>query len=335
MYTQFFGLKEKPFEITADPRFLYLSDSHKEALAHLIYAMQEKKGFAVITGEVGTGKTTLVQTLLSRMDGSTRTAFLFNPKLDSSNEFLQSICEDLEVNVEKGTKGDCLAHLNNFLMDCYTKNISVVLIVDEAHTLSPQLLEEVRLLTNLETPNSKLLQVILVGQPELDFTLDQPQFRSLKQRVSVRYCLQPLNPKEVKEYIKRRLRVAGAKNTYLFTPEALKRIYRYSKGIPRLINIVCDNALVNGYASEKQVIGDDIIREVISDLAGFSRGRFWGKSKNIMFLSALAFVLLLFIGALYFWGPVNVWGSLQDLWGKSWEQLVAIFSLSSVSRGRG
>jgi general secretion pathway protein A len=317
MYTQFFGLKEKPFEITADPRFLYLSESHKEALAHLIYAVQEKKGFAVITGEVGTGKTTLVQTLLNRMDGSTRTAFLFNPKLDSSNEFLHSICEDLELKVEKGTKSDYLARLNNFLMDCYTKNINVVLIIDEAHTLSPELLEEVRLLTNLETPSSKLLQVVLVGQQELDTTLDQPRFRPLKQRISVRYNLQPLNPKEVKEYIKRRLRVAGARSTYLFTPKALKKIYQYSKGIPRLINIVCDNALINGYGSEKQVIGDDIIREVISDLAGSPRSKF-KKLKAVKVFYVLAVVLLI-IAALYLWGPGNVLKFLQSFWTRIWE----------------
>ena len=324
MYTQFFGLKEKPFEITADPKFLYLSEGHKEALAHLIYAVQEKRGFVVITGEVGTGKTTLVQTLLSRMDGSTRTAFLFNPKLDSSNEFLQSICEDLEINVEKGTKGDCLAHLNNFLMDCYSRNVNVVLIIDEAHTLSPQLLEEVRLLTNLETPSNKLLQVVLLGQPELDSTLDQPQFRNLKQRISLRYRLQPLSPEEVKEYIKRRLRVAGAKNTYLFTPQALKKIYQYSKGIPRLVNIICDNALVDGYANEKKVIGDDIISEVISDHTGFSHRKFGSKSPSMMFFSVLAAVLFLVIVALYFWGPGYVLRIFQDFWAKVWLQLNAL-----------
>jgi len=324
MYTQFFGLKEKSFEITADPKFLYLSEGHKEALAHLIYAVQEKRGFVVITGEVGTGKTTLVQTLLSRMDGSTRTAFLFNPKLDSSNEFLQSICEDLEINVEKGTKGDCLAHLNNFLMDCYSRNVNVVLIIDEAHTLSPQLLEEVRLLTNLETPSNKLLQVVLLGQPELDSTLDQPQFRNLKQRISLRYRLQPLSPEEVKEYIKRRLRVAGAKNTYLFTPQALKKIYQYSKGIPRLVNIICDNALVDGYANEKKVIGDDIISEVISDHTGFSHRKFGSKSPSMMFFSVLAAVLFLVIVALYFWGPGYVLRIFQDFWAKVWLQLNAL-----------
>ncbi len=307
MYTQYFGLKEKPFEITADPRFLYLSESHKEALAHLVYAVQEKKGFVVITGEVGTGKTTLVQTLLGRMNGSTRTAFLFNPKLDTNSEFLHSICEDLEIKVEKGSKGDYLLHLNNFLMDCYTKQVNVVLIVDEAQTLSPQLLEEVRLLTNLETPESKLLQVVLVGQPELDATLDLPQFRPLKQRISVRYRLQPLDPREMKEYIRRRLRVAGARTTYLFTPKALKRIYRYSKGIPRIINIVCDNALINGYASEKKVIGDDIISEVISDLTGGPRKKAGAPSsgKRAIVFSLIALLVAVLIVAAVAWVGVD------------------------------
>jgi general secretion pathway protein A len=313
MYKQFFGLKEKPFEITADPRFLYLGENHKEALAHLFYAVEEKKGFAVVTGEVGTGKTTLVQTLLSRVDGNTRTAYLFNPKLDSDSDFLHTICEDLEIKVERGTKGDYLAQLNSFLMDCYARNINVVLIIDEAQTLSPQLLEEVRLLTNLETPSHKLLQVILVGQPELDSTLELPQFRPLKQRISLRYHLQPLNPKEVKEYIRRRLRVAGARGSALFTPQALKSIYRYSKGIPRLINIVCDNALVHGYASEKKVIGEDIIRGVISDLGG-AAGRKSERFRRIILLCVLFAILCGFLGAWYWTGPPKIWRGVQEFW---------------------
>ena len=318
MYKDFFGFKEKPFEITADPRFLYLSESHKEALAHLLYAVQEKKGFAVITGEVGTGKTTLVQAMFGRLDGSTRTAYLFNPRLDSNNDFLHSICEDLEIKMEKGSKADYLSRLNHFLMDCYTRKVNVVLIIDEAQTLSPQLLEEVRLLTNLETPDSKLLQVILVGQPELDHILEQPQFRPLKQRISVRFHLQPLNQKELKDYIKRRLRVAGARSTYLFSPKALKRIYQYSRGIPRLINIVCDNALINGYASEQKVIGEDIIREVISDLEGTSFRK--GKRK-VLFAAAVAGLILL-LGIGYFWGP-DIWRTTQALFAKTWREATA------------
>jgi general secretion pathway protein A len=243
--------------------------------------------------------------------------------LDSNNDFLYSICEDLEIQGEKGSKADYLNRLNNFLMDCYTKGVNVVLIIDEAQALSPQLLEEVRLLTNLETPDRKLLQVILVGQPELNNTLEQPRFRPLKQRISVRFHLQPLNPRELKEYIKRRLRVAGARSPYLFSPKALKRIYQYSGGIPRLINIVCDNALINGYAGEQRVIGDDIIQEVVSDLAGSPPRKFFHQSRKIIFFSGLAVALLLFIGTLPLWEPGNVFEVLKDLWARALGHLKA------------
>ena len=267
MYTKFYGLREKPFEITPDPRFLYLSENHKEALAHLTYAVRERKGFTVITGEVGTGKTTLVQTLLSRLDGNTRTAYLFNPKLGST-DFLHYICEDLGLKGQKRSKGQYLASLHNFLMSCYARNENVVLIIDEAHTLDPKLLEEVRLLTNLETPKSKLLQVVLMGQPELNEILNRPQFRQLKQRISLRYHMQPLNKEETREYIKKRMRMAGTVDPDIFTPKAVKVIYEYSKGIPRLINIVCDNALLAGYAADQKVIGKSIVCEVINRLDG-------------------------------------------------------------------
>ena len=211
MYEQFYGLKEKPFEITPDPRFLYMSEQHREAYAHLTYALNELKGFTVITGEVGTGKTTLIQMLLSRLDGHTRTAHLFNPKL-STRDFLKVICNDLGLKTDDlTTKGDLLTLLHSFLLECYARKERVVLIVDEAQTLSPKLLEEVRLLTNLETPKSKLLQVILMGQPELDTILADQRFRQLKQRISVRYHLKPLNRGETKEYIEKRLKVAGAR----------------------------------------------------------------------------------------------------------------------------
>jgi general secretion pathway protein A len=267
MYTKFYGFKTKPFEITPDPKFLFLSESHREALAHLTYAVREKKGFTVITGEVGTGKTTLVQTLLSRLNGSTRTAYLFNPKLGST-DFISYICEDFGLKGSKRSKGQYLTSLHNFLLDRYAQNENVVLIIDEAHTLDPELLEEVRLLTNLETPKSKLLQVILIGQPELNDVLNDPQYRQLKQRVSLRYHLQPLNQEETKEFIKKRLKVAGVSDPHLFTPKALKEIYRYSKGVPRLINIVCDNALLTGYATDQKVIGLKIIQEVANHLDG-------------------------------------------------------------------
>jgi general secretion pathway protein A len=295
MYTKFYGLREKPFEITPDPRFLYLSENHKEALAYLTYAVKERKGFTVITGEVGTGKTTLVQTLLSRLDGNTKTAYLFNPKLGST-DFLHYICEDLGLKGQKRSKGQYLVCLHNFLISCYARNENVVLIIDEAHTLDPTLLEEVRLLTNLETPKSKLMQVILMGQPELNDTLNRPQFRQLKQRVSLRYHMQPLNKEEARQYIKRRMRMAGAVDPNIFTPKAFKEIYEYSKGIPRLINIVCDNALLAGYAADQKVIGRSIVCEVINHLDGVTlhkKGRKFILFKviPIVLLSLVAFIL--------------------------------------------
>jgi general secretion pathway protein A len=315
MYLKHFGLKEKPFEITVDPRFLYLSETHKEALAHLVYAVQEKKGFAVITGDAGTGKTTLVQTLISRLDENTRTAFIFNPSLENNSEFLRSICEDLEIQGEKGNKVDCLTRLNQFLLDCFARKENVVVIIDEAHTLAPELLEEIRLLTNLETPSHKLLQVMLLGQSELDKVLSQPRFLALKQRINVRYRLQPLSQKETGEYVTRRLKVAGARTTHLFTAGALKKIYRYSQGIPRVINIVCDNALTNGYAGGKKMIDAGIIREVIFDLEGKSLG-IWSRK---VFLGGGVLALILFLGALYFYGPPGMWETVQTSLEKVWQ----------------
>lgn len=296
MYKKYYGLREKPFEITPDPKFLYLSEDHKEALAYITYAVREKKGFTVITGEVGTGKTILIQTLLSSLNGNTRTAFLFNPRL-SSTDFLRYICEDLGLKGRKSSKGQYLTQLHNFLMTCYSRNENVVLIIDEAQNLDSKLLEEVRLLTNLETPTSKLLQVILMGQPELDDILNHPQFRQLKQRVILRYHLQPLNKEETKEYIKKRLKIAGAVDPYLFSPKALNKIYKYSKGIPRLINVVCDNALLTGYAYDQKVIDESVIREVIKDLEGLSLR----KKRRYLFPLIVTVFVSLCLGVFFFW----------------------------------
>ncbi len=299
MYTKFYGLKEKPFEITPDPKFLYLSENHKEALALLTYAVSERRGFTVVTGEVGTGKTTLVQSLLSKLDGNTRTAYLFNPIMGST-DFLHYICQDLGLKSQKRSKGQYLSQLHNFLMACYSRNENVVLIVDEAHKLDPKLLEEIRLLTNLETSKSKLLQVILIGQPELNEVLENREFRQLKQRVSLRYHVQPLNKIDTGKYIKRRLRIAGAFDHNIFTPKALKEIFDYSQGIPRLINIVCDNALLTGYATDQKVIGHKTIHEVINNLDGLKlrkkrRRLILFKGIPIVLLSLVTFILLIFL----------------------------------------
>jgi general secretion pathway protein A len=266
MYEQFYGLNENPFSVTPNPQYVYLGENHREALAQLLYGVREKKGFIVITGEVGTGKTTLLHYLLNKMSESNhaRTAFLFNPKL-TVRDFIQYILRDLGIDATRGTKTDYLQILHQYLLDAYQKNENVVLIVDEAQGLNPELLEEIRLLSNFETSTSKLLQIVLVGQPELNKTLMQPGFRQLKQRINMRYHLHPLSGPETKAYIEKRLRVAGARQP-IFTEDALKEIYRKSRGVPRLINILCDNALLSGYALEKKLVNHDLIREAAEDL---------------------------------------------------------------------
>ena len=247
-----------------------MSPDYKEALALLAYAVRRRKAFTVITGEIGTGKTTLVQTLftlLNRLDGETRTAYISNPKLDAA-DFLRTICDELEIPGEKGTKRDYLARLQDYLLECYEKKINVVLIIDEAQSMGFDLLEEVRLLSNLETPQQKLLQIILLGQPELDAMLNDKRLRALKQRISVRYQMKPLNFRESFEYIQRRMRMAGSKQIAIFDQGALRALFRYTRGLPRMINIVSDNALLHGYASDRKVIDRKMIRGVIRDLEG-------------------------------------------------------------------
>ncbi len=299
MYTRFYGFKERPFEINPDPDFLFLSESHREALAHLIYAAKERKGFTVITGEVGTGKTTLVRAFLSRLNGKVKTAYVFNPKL-TSIDFLRYICEDLGLKEEKLSKGQYIAQLHHFLLEQYSRNEQVILIVDEAQSLTPALLEEVRLLTNLETSKSKLLQVMLIGQPELNKVLDNHQFRQLKQRVSLRYHLQSLDKEETEKYIENRLTVAGAADLHIFTTKAFEKIYAYSKGIPRLINITCDNALLAGFTAGQKVIGDRTIRGIIDQLEGRSVPE---KKRSRLLLIAILILLLIF-GGLLLWRRV-------------------------------
>lgn len=266
MYEQFYGLNQNPFNVTPNPEFIFLGRHHREALAQLLYGVREKKGFIVITGEVGTGKTTLIHYLLDKMEGNnhTKTAFLFNPKL-TTHDFIQYILKDLGVRVQGQTKGEYLHNLHRYLLNAYRKDERVVLIVDEAHGLNPELLEEIRLLSNLETSKSKLLQIVLVGQPELDKTLSQPEFRQLRQRINLRYHLIPLSEEETKEYIEKRLRIAGAQAP-IFTDQAIWEIYRKSGGIPRLINILCDNALLNGFALDQKQVDKKSVHEVSADL---------------------------------------------------------------------
>jgi len=264
MYTEFYNLKEKPFNLTPDPNFLYLGESHREALALMSYAIQDRKGFMVITGEIGTGKTTLIHALLRNLDENTKTVFIFNPILDVK-DFFKFACIDLGIQAKDGTKGDLLLEIYQFLIESYKKRENVVLIIDEAHNLNPFILEEIRLISNFETATDKLIQIILVGQPELNWTLNQPQCRQLKQRISLWCYLNPLNRRETGEYIRSRLSKAGLE-TPCFTEKAIDEIFRYSKGIPRLINILCENSLTIGYAMDKKKIDENVVKETIAEL---------------------------------------------------------------------
>ncbi|MBM4333686.1 MAG: AAA family ATPase [Deltaproteobacteria bacterium] len=266
MYDSFYGFKENPFNLTPDPQFIYLGENHREALAQLVYGVREKKGFIVLTGEVGTGKTTIIRCFLQTLNGNnnTRAAFLFNPKL-SVNDFIQYILRDLGLTIQGTTKGDYLYTLYEYLINAYQNEEKVVLIVDEAQGLNPALLEEIRLLSNLETSKSKLIQIVLVGQPELNKTLSQMNFRQIRQRINLRHHLQPLSEKETGEYIRKRLKIAGRKQP-LFTDKAVKEVYRKTKGIPRLINVLCDNSLLTGYALDKKIINEKIVKAAAKDL---------------------------------------------------------------------
>ncbi|WP_158748490.1 ExeA family protein [Acidobacterium sp. S8] len=269
MYKTFFNLTRNPFELTPDPRFLFSTRRHDEALAALYYGVRRHKGFVVVTGEVGTGKTLLLRCLLQLLQQSKDVAYayLFNSLL-SPTEFLQYILADFGLPSSGKNKSEMLFDLSQFLIARGQKKLSTVLIVDEAHHLSAEILEEVRLLTNLETAEDKLLQIVLVGQPELDEKLDSTGLRQLKQRIAIRARLDPLSESEARGYIERRLRIAGADDqaSTIFSPTAITAIYHHSRGFPRLINTICENALITGYAREMRSISPDVIEDVATDL---------------------------------------------------------------------
>ncbi len=268
MYKAFYKLTRNPFEITPDPAFLFPTRRHNEALAALYYGVKRHKGFVVLTGEVGTGKTLLVRCLLQSLNrGNVAYAYVFNSKL-SPLEFLQYIAGDLGLAASGKSKSELLLDLGAYLIGRHQKMLTTVLVVDEAHHLPVEVLEEIRLLTNLETAQEKLLQILLVGQPELDEKLDSFELRQLKQRIALRCQLEALDCEETKGYIHRRLQLAGANShtEALFSNAALTAIYRHSRGIPRLINTVCENALVTSYAKHATVVNVDVIDEVAADL---------------------------------------------------------------------
>jgi general secretion pathway protein A len=269
MYTSFFGLQEKPFAITPDPRYLYLSERHAEALAHLLYGINEAGGFIQLTGEVGTGKTTVIRSLLERLPGHAEVALILNPRITPA-EFLLTICEELHLQVSDGGRASTktlMDLLGHYLLEAHARGRRVVLIVDEAQNLSFDTLEQVRLLTNLETATTKLLQIILIGQDELRMLLEQPDLRQLAQRITGRYHLSPLSRDETAGYVKHRMRVAGA-TAEAFTQRALREVHRVSGGIPRVINVVCDRALLGAFTREDHRLGSTYVRQAAAEVYG-------------------------------------------------------------------
>ncbi|MFO0691028.1 MAG: AAA family ATPase [Myxococcota bacterium] len=265
MYTSFYGLREKPFALSPDPRFLYLAASHREALAHLLYGIEQGEGFISVTGEVGTGKTTLCRTMLERLEGQIELAFLFNPS-KSALELLQSICAEFGLPAEGLGRRNLMSQLNKFLLEQKERGRRVLLIIDEAQTLSENTLEQVRLLSNLETSREKLIQILLLGQPELDRKLDERGLRQLRQRISVRWKLEPLSADETVAYVRHRIAIAAGEPKDLFTETALREVHRRTGGIPRLVNQLCDRALLAGYAARAAQIGPTLIRAAAREI---------------------------------------------------------------------
>ncbi len=267
MYLEFFGFREPPFNITPDPRYLYLSRGHREALDHILYGITQRRGFIQITGEVGAGKSTVCRAVLEQLGDAYATALILNPSM-TGIQLLRTILRELGLESRGNDRVRLVERLNTFLLETVVHGRDTVLFIDEAQDMTPTLLEEVRLLSNLETDNRKLLQIVLIGQPELRDMLDQPALRQLRQRVTVRYHLGPLTRSETRSYIVHRLGVAGSNGRPSFTPAAMRSIYGYSRGVPRLINAACDAALLAGYVAGRDQLGWREVRLGLRQLEG-------------------------------------------------------------------
>ena len=264
MYLKHFGFKKMPFNITPDSSFFFESAKHTEALSTLIYAVEERKGFVVITGNIGSGKTTVCRTFLNKLTSTTQTALITNTHM-SGKDMLVNILEDLEIEYTPGSKSKLLSRLNHYLIEQLRNDRNVVVIIDEAQNLTPSVLEEIRMLSNLETETEKLIQIILLGQPELKKKLSMPKLEQLRQRIAVYYHLDPLTEEETKKYILYRLKIASGSTRKYFTKEAFDVIFQFSKGVPRLINSICDSAFLNGFIYEKDTIDGKLMQEVVDE----------------------------------------------------------------------
>ncbi len=264
MYLKHFQLAELPFNMTPNSRFFYASSKHTEALSTMVYAVEQRKGFVVITGDIGSGKTTVCRSLLNQLNAQTETALITNTHI-SGKDLLVCVLEDLGVEYTPGSKARLLNQLNMYLIEQLRNDRNVVLIIDEAQNLTPNVLEEVRMLSNLETENEKLIQIIFLGQPELKQKLALSRLEQLRQRIAVFYHLKPLNFEDTREYIRHRLSVASGSNREYFTPQAVELAYRFSKGVPRMVNQICDSALLSAYIYNVPVVDDKIMQEVINE----------------------------------------------------------------------
>jgi len=267
MYLSFFNLKEAPFNITPDPRFLFFTQNHKAAYDHIFYGITERKGFIELTGEVGSGKTTLCRAVLADLGPDTITALILNPSL-TETQLLRAMLRDFGLERKGRDRLSLVETLNSFLLERNREGRNVALFIDEAQDLTPQVMEQVRLLSNLETDQQKLIQIVLCGQPELQQRLKRPDLRQLRQRITVRYHLAPLTRPETGNYIRHRLRVAGGTSALEFSDRAVDRIQRHSKGTPRLVNALADNALLAGYVAQKRLIDVDCVERAIKQLEG-------------------------------------------------------------------
>ena len=307
MYEQFYGLKQKPFNLTPDPEFIFFTEKHREAFAHLVYGIKERRGFIEITGEVGTGKTTLCRALLNEFEEDIKLALILNPAL-SDVELLMAINQELFVPNRGESKKDLLDALNDYLIEQHSHSVNVVLIIDESQNLSKETLEQIRMISNLETAKAKLIQIVLVGQPELREKLKSPELRQLNQRITVRYHISNLSVEETSAYIYHRLRIAGSEGRIIFTPDGIKLIHQYSKGIPRLINAICDQALLAGYISERFQIDPPLIKLALQELGtekpGFANINFPKFKTNKINFGWVTSAILMF-AILFIWWKIN------------------------------
>lgn len=320
MYHQYFGLRESPFSISVNPRYLYMSPRHRDALAHLLYGVGSGGGFILLTGEVGTGKTTINRALLEQLPDNTDLAIVLNPAL-SAVELLASVCDEFDIDYPRGSESLKLLTdaLHRFLLDNHAAGRQSVLMIDEAQHLDFDVLEQIRLLTNLETDDEKLLRIILIGQPELTEKLARPELRQLNQRITARYDLQPLNGAETAAYIRHRLQVAGFNNkTALFSPSVVREIHRRSRGIPRLINLLCDRILLGAYGRQQRRISRALVRSAAVEVFGSEERRQWGVRLLVVGLVAVVSVLLLSLG-------------LTGTWRGLWSENAAVLETNTAA----